>query len=365
MKIKQASFKNITFSVISESLEAGRITLTHKYINSDAHSLEDLGKKPRIFKFEALLDGRDYLENYQKLLLAIEDKQEAGELIHPVLGSVLVRLQDATFNRNTLEAGLIRFSISFYAEFKKTADFTKPAINLNNPIEAARTANNNSFTDAMDVIAAPHKAVIEVLNFVDNLNGKINQVENIATNTANEIHRLSLSVTKLLSTKDRLLEGFDGVFKSIASDTESVEALIRTKLDITNTSNEEQVAAREFYARNLALAKVSAIDKMNFKSKDEADALGEQIIEDLTFLETTDDYAVYTAFHNLRINVSLYLAGLEISRLETYVFNESLPAPQALYKIAGSIGGLEDFIKINKIKHPMFCPKKLVYYGRG
>ena len=85
--LQEASFRGVRFDVLSEDSEHGHALSTHEYPFVDGANVEQMGLKPRHFRFDVIVFGDDYEKRLQSLLFVFEDR-EPGELIHPVYGSI-------------------------------------------------------------------------------------------------------------------------------------------------------------------------------------------------------------------------------------------------------------------------------------
>ncbi|WP_299533446.1 DNA circularization N-terminal domain-containing protein [uncultured Herbaspirillum sp.] len=82
-----ASYKGVEFEVqdIEDDLEAAVAVNDYPYRNGG--NLEDMGRLPRVILVTAIFYGDDYEERLQTFLKAI-DTGGAGELVHPIFGSI-------------------------------------------------------------------------------------------------------------------------------------------------------------------------------------------------------------------------------------------------------------------------------------
>ncbi|MEW9901012.1 DNA circularization N-terminal domain-containing protein [Chitinivorax sp. PXF-14] len=86
------SFRGVTFDVTQTDDGAERSLVEHAYPWLDGASVEDLGRAARSLRINAVLFGDDYEQRLQDLLAEL-DQPGAGELIHPVFGSVWAQLR--------------------------------------------------------------------------------------------------------------------------------------------------------------------------------------------------------------------------------------------------------------------------------
>jgi prophage DNA circulation protein len=82
-----ASFRGIQFEVISTGDDIERAVVAHEYPYVDGANVEDLGRNARRISITAVFFGDDYEVQLQQLMGAL-DQPGAGELIHPVFGSI-------------------------------------------------------------------------------------------------------------------------------------------------------------------------------------------------------------------------------------------------------------------------------------
>lgn len=89
--LQDARFRGIVFDVLKVDDEIARATAEHAYPYADGAEIEDLGRAARRITLDAVFFGDHYealLENFLKAL----HEPGAGELIHPVFGSLTVQL---------------------------------------------------------------------------------------------------------------------------------------------------------------------------------------------------------------------------------------------------------------------------------
>jgi prophage DNA circulation protein len=83
----EASYRGVKFDVVGESSKHGHAQSSHEYPYVDGANIETMGRRPRHFSFEAIFYGDDYESRLQAFQKALETAG-AGELIHPVYGSI-------------------------------------------------------------------------------------------------------------------------------------------------------------------------------------------------------------------------------------------------------------------------------------
>ncbi|AHM72430.1 DNA circularization protein [Yersinia hibernica] len=82
-----ASFRGVKFDVINTRDSWSRDIAQHEYPYIDGADVQDMGRKARNIRLSALFWGDDYDSRLQSFIAEL-DKRGAGELIHPIYGSM-------------------------------------------------------------------------------------------------------------------------------------------------------------------------------------------------------------------------------------------------------------------------------------
>ena len=85
--LQDASYKGVKLAVCTTQDSAERALVRHEYPYRDGAEVEDLGRRARMVRIQAVFWGKDYEAQLKKLLEVLE-KSGPGELIHPVFGSM-------------------------------------------------------------------------------------------------------------------------------------------------------------------------------------------------------------------------------------------------------------------------------------
>lgn len=85
--ILDASFRGVRFDVINARDSWSRDIAQHEYPYIDGADVQDMGRKARNIRLSALFWGDDYDSRLQSFIAEL-DKRGAGELIHPIYGSM-------------------------------------------------------------------------------------------------------------------------------------------------------------------------------------------------------------------------------------------------------------------------------------
>lgn len=85
--MQDATFRGVRFDVVNTRDSVERSLAQHEYPYLDGADIEDLGAQPRSLQLTAILWGDVYETQLQSLIQAL-DKKGAGDLIHPIFGSM-------------------------------------------------------------------------------------------------------------------------------------------------------------------------------------------------------------------------------------------------------------------------------------
>lgn len=106
------AFKGVPFLLVTETQEGGRKVAIQEYPGSDHRFVQDLGKKPGIFRLSCYVSGEDWLQQERRLTTALEDKTE-GVLELSAFGTVKVKAQVYSKSVRQTEIGRADFTITF------------------------------------------------------------------------------------------------------------------------------------------------------------------------------------------------------------------------------------------------------------
>ncbi len=85
-QLQPASWRGQRFAVLGSTVRVGRRRALHEYPFRDGVWAEDLGKRGRLYGFDAFIVGDDVGAQVKRLLDAL-DQAGPGELVHPTLGA--------------------------------------------------------------------------------------------------------------------------------------------------------------------------------------------------------------------------------------------------------------------------------------
>ena len=113
-RLLPASFRGVGFWVDQAKTPVGHKGQLHEYPQRDQPFFEGLGQQAKIHELTAFIVGPDCLEQRDKLLKALE--QGSGELVHPWLGRLQVKVGECDMTHTRQDGGLVTFALKFYPD---------------------------------------------------------------------------------------------------------------------------------------------------------------------------------------------------------------------------------------------------------
>jgi prophage DNA circulation protein len=113
-----ASFRGVVFHVETSSRASGRRLVLHQYPKRNTPYAEDMGREAVKWTFSGYLILRDkgipgnLLTQTNLLILALE-ADDAGLLIHPSIGTMMVLCQTYSYTDNRQRGGFVQFDMTF------------------------------------------------------------------------------------------------------------------------------------------------------------------------------------------------------------------------------------------------------------
>lgn len=133
--LARASFRGASFHVEKEGQgKAGRAVVVHRYVKSEVHATEDMGKLPGDFRVTAYL-ASDTADADTRALLAACSTLGPGLLVLPMFGGSMVRCTSAAGSAEKNKMGYVAFDLEFVAAGQDGAAF--PFIPLGDRLAAS------------------------------------------------------------------------------------------------------------------------------------------------------------------------------------------------------------------------------------
>lgn len=221
-RLQPASFRGVGFHVRSHDAEVGRRNAYHEYPLRDLPYAEDLGRRGRRFRVQALVLGDFYISRRDRLLQALE-AGGPGQLVHPWLGRLNVAVESVRVVESSDAGGGAEFDIEFLeTEANQYPSAEKSwASELVDWINTALATAENAFTAVWSVVEEGSQVLDAAATLVGGgaalLNGAmstIHQTLTVATRwnaVAREIRALDDNALTLIQTPQELATQITGI----------------------------------------------------------------------------------------------------------------------------------------------------------
>lgn len=138
-----ASFRGIGFLIPQASVPVGQKGQLHEYPQRDEPFFEQLGKQAQVHTMTAWVIGDDCFERRDKLLEALQTPGP-GELVHPWLGRMQVKVGDCKLAHELTSGGMVSFDLTFYPD----KPLTFPTAKVNSQQQVVK-ASDSMLTSAL------------------------------------------------------------------------------------------------------------------------------------------------------------------------------------------------------------------------
>ena len=398
-RLLPASFRGVGFWVDQAKTPVGKKGQLHEYPQRDLPFFEGLGQQAKIHDLTAFIVGADCLEQRDKLLKALE--RGSGELVHPWLGRIQVKVGECDMTQTRQDGGLVTFALKFYPDEPlpfPTATVSTQKVLLAKAdtllgsavarfeqamtlIKAARIgiANlRNSLTGVYEVIQEQLKPLIEEYRQITEL---VKAVKELPKEVAAEFKGL---LGDIKSLKDFAKEGYRGVIADVSQQLEAIRKADAPKL----TTGKDTTAAAQAMAdlvQDTLLVKVAqwvasmpvASPPVKLSSTPSLDQQTVQpvirqevpVTDDLQLLQKELNEAIqlalnkaspahYQAINDVKQALNAHLKAVASSgvRLVSKSFQESLPAVVVAYRQFADATRVMEVTQRNGVAHPLFLP---------
>lgn len=147
-----ASFRGITFDVISTDDAASQPVPAHIIPNTNGGSIQPMGFDPQNITIEAIFFGDDYLKRLKAFTVALRT-QGTGILVHPVYGELTVAVNNYKIQHNAEAIDTATVSIVFIEDGITVDLFTQPTFDA--PIDQLDAAAEATLA-AANVVLMSH-----------------------------------------------------------------------------------------------------------------------------------------------------------------------------------------------------------------
>ncbi|WP_247840008.1 DNA circularization N-terminal domain-containing protein [Pseudomonas sp. MWU12-3103b] len=398
-RLLPASFRGVGFWIDQAKTPVGRKGQLHEYPQRDLPYFEDLGQQAKTHDLTAFIIGADCLEQRDKLLKALE--AGSGELVHPWLGRLQVKVGECDMTHTRQDGGLVTFSLKFYPDRPlpfPTATVSTQKVLLAKAdtllgsavarfeqamtlIKAARIgiANlRNSLTGVYEVIKEQLKPLIEQYKQITEL---VKAVKELPKEVAAEFKGLLGDIKEL---KAFAKEGYRGVIADVSQQLEAIRKLDAPKITTGKDTNAAAQAMADL-VQDTMLVKVAQwvasmpvatppvkltstasvahqadqpVTRQEVPVTDEMKALQKAVGVAIDPMLDKADPKHHQAINDVKEALMAHLKAVASSgvRQVTKSFQESLPALVVAYKQFADATRVTQVTQSNAMNHPGFSP---------
>jgi prophage DNA circulation protein len=219
-RLLPASFRGVGFWIDQAKTPVGRKGQLHEYPQRDLPYFEDLGQQAKIHDITAFIVGADCLEQRDKLLKALETG--SGELVHPWLGRLQVKVGECDMTHTRQDGGLVTFALKFYPD--KPLPFPTATVSTQKVLLAKADTLLGSavarFEQAMTLIKA---ARIGIANLRNSLTG----VYEVIKEQLKPLIAQYRQITELVKAVKELPKEVAAEFKGLLGDIKELKAFAK------------------------------------------------------------------------------------------------------------------------------------------
>lgn len=381
-QLRPASFRGVEFEVESNDGSFGRRIAVHEYPFRDLPYVEDLGRKAREIRIEAILLGDDYMAARDALIGAVEE-EGPGKLVHPSLGELTVSILDGgmTVRESTLEGGMCRISFSCIesGEARFPASSAATQVLVQQQATVANAISANAFADGFSVAGLPGWAQGTAVARAEAFLGAVQSAVSVLPYGAPARGQVAALVGDL---GGRVLSALRAPL-SFAAEMVAVVGAMRSGIDAgpavamlatlstfgtstvlqpTNTPTRRRESTNddalvELVRATAAIERARALSDMTFPDFNAAIAARDGVLQQLdSVADTTRNDQMYDALSSLRAVVVRDVAarGANLARVVTVTPPATLPALVLAYDLYDDASRDGELVARNRAKHPGF-----------
>ena len=401
-RLLPASFRGVGFWIDQAKTPVGRKGQLHEYPQRDLPFFEDLGQQAKTHDLTAFIIGADCLEQRDKLLQALE--QGSGELVHPWLGRLQVKVGECDMTHTRQDGGMVTFSLKFYPDrplpFPTATVSTQKVLLIKAEgllgsavarfeqamtlIKAARIgiANlRNSLTGVYDVIKEQLKPLIAQYKQITEL---VRAVKELPKEVAAEFKGLLGDIKEL---KAFAKEGYRGVIADVSQQIEAIRKADAPKITTGKDTNAAAQAMANLVQDTLIVkvaqwvasmpvastpVKLNSTPSLDQQSKqpvtrqevpvtDDLQTLQKALNEVLQMAQDKAEPGHYQAIGDLKEALNGHFKAVASSgvRLVSKTFQETFPALFVAYQQFGDATRVTEVIQRNGLSHPGYAPNEV------
>ena len=395
--LRECSFRGVNFLITSAEDKGGRNIKNIEGSYDKSPSTEDTGRKLRDYSMSAFIVGDDCWEKSEKLRKACEDIGY-GELVHPILGILIVRC--VSFARSLEKKGIVKISLTFIERGDENIGpiiTQNPTAILNEKVTISDAVNLETFSSSFELPKIPKaaEAVADVAKgYAEALKSAIEQVNNTVLTVSDAVNDISSIGDEIVSTIALLddvvnntlsllstpavfaskIQVATSLFRKVVSKTVDglhiVKKTADTGVDLSkiNTATPAGQSQLESMQRVIAFSKADALNsqasilpEVTFNNKDEVreyiddfNDQADEILDTATLLSS--DFM--NSISDVVASAGKYTNDVVANAAELTSVNlkETEPAVVLAYDLYQDVSRTDEILSTNKIQHPLFLP---------
>ncbi|WP_248806049.1 DNA circularization protein [Pseudomonas sp. MWU13-2100] len=226
-RLLPASFRGVPFWVDVAKTPVGQKGQLHEYPQRDQAFFESLGQQAKIHDLTAFIVGADCLEQRDSLLKALEEG--SGELVHPWLGRMQVKVGACDMTQTRKDGGLVTFNLKFYPD--EPLPFPKAVVNTQEQLQVASDKLLDSSVVRFDgAMALVNEARVGLENLRKGITLAYQVVEHELQpliETYANIYALVRTIKEFPQQVSAAVKGVLGEFKGLVGEVKSVAGEVR------------------------------------------------------------------------------------------------------------------------------------------
>lgn len=382
---QRGAFRGVQFYTQASEATLGRRSVVHEYPLRDKPYVEDMGRRARAFRLDAVYMGDDYMGWRDKLVDAIEQRGP-GTLLHPYLGEMVVAVLEFSVRETTFEGGSAVISIQFVeaGERKEPQQKTDTKALLQSAADRANAQALADFTSGKYALAKKPqfladslgKLMKDTLASVQKLAGSIRaKADQVAAlvRGVQQVNRDLLSIIYVpASAAQALVANVKQLIREVAVSPREALGLARTffRFGSALPNVPQSTAARTQQASNQAamtqLVQMTALTEaaiavadLDFDTYDEAVAVRDELVDTAdAIVDAGVSDEMFEALAALRAAIvrDITQRGADLARVVAYTPRATVAALVLGYRLYGDAARGDEIVRRNRIAHPGFVP---------
>lgn len=398
-RLLPASFRGVPFWVDQAKTPIGQKGQLHEYPQRNQPFFEGLGQQAKIHDLTAFIVGADCLEQRDKLLQALEEG--SGELVHPWLGRMQVKVGECDMTQTRQDGGLVTFTLKFHPDeplqFPKAVVDTKAQL-----MEASDTLLDSAVQRFEDGMSLVNQARVGLKNLREGITQGFKAIQEriqplldiyvsavVLARTVKELpHEFSAEVKSVVEEarglKDFAVEGYRGMVAEISKQIETAKtvdlpkpttgkdsaAAAKATIDLIQDAVLVQIsqlvaampvatpAVKLTTTPSLAQQAQKPVQRLDVPVADDVLALRDSLNETIWQAALKADPTHFQALNNVRQKLSLHLNAVASTgvRLVDLTPKSNKPALVVAYENFGDATRVGEVVQRNRIAHPGFIP---------